>query len=61
MTSLLADPWFYAAAVPAVLLVGHLLLWAPTALFAAAWLALARSPRGSGQVAQHAEKPLAQG
>lgn len=51
------SPGFAAA----VLLVGHLLLWAPTALFAAAWLALARSPRGSGQVAQHAEKPLAQG
>lgn len=45
----------------AVLLVGHLLLWAPTALFAAVWLVLARWPRGSGQVAQHAEKPLPQG
>ncbi|MET0365252.1 MAG: lysylphosphatidylglycerol synthase transmembrane domain-containing protein [Sphingobium sp.] len=45
----------------AVLLVGHMLLWAPTALFAAVWFVTARPDRGSGQAAEQAESLLPQG
>lgn len=45
----------------AVLLVGHMLLWAPTALFAAIWFVAARPHGASGQAAKQSEGLLRQG
>ena len=42
----------------AVLMLAHLLLWAPTALYALAWLALARHGGRSGQVAEQPKDTL---